>query len=97
MAKECPGCDARDSMIEYLKLQNKELQEKLISLVPDAMERYSKLKLTEMTTGSQMNGGGIVGDGMIDIDQAMPDESDDISSGIGDFFSRWSSSKPGSR
>ena len=43
----CAGCDAKNGIIEFLKLQNQSLQEKLLALVPPAMDSYMRLQMSQ--------------------------------------------------
>lgn len=43
----CVGCGAKDSIIEFLKHQNQTLQEKLLALVPPAMDSYMRLQMSQ--------------------------------------------------
>lgn len=43
----CRKCEALEGMLEFMKLQNRELQEKLLSLVPPAMDSYMRLQMSQ--------------------------------------------------
>ena len=54
----CSGCAARESIIITQAAQIKDLHDRMLSLVPEAMDRYHRLRMTEMaqTRPEVMNG-----------------------------------------
>ena len=44
----CAACQAREEMLVHMRAQVRDLQDKLLSLVPQAMDGYQRLRMTEM-------------------------------------------------
>ena len=63
----CAGCQVRQETIEFLRdqlrqaqLQNDQLQNKLLSLVGDAADRYQRLRVMECASNAPANHGGMM-------------------------------------
>lgn len=68
----CPGCSAREEQLVHLRGQVRDLQDKLLSLVPQAMDAYHRMRLTEM---AQMRPDAM--DGVVPLRNMVPQSPED--------------------
>lgn len=76
-APRCAGCEARESELQFLRQKVNNLEEKLLSLVPEAMDRYHRLRMTET---AQLR--PEVMDGLAPLSDVVPDQD----GGFGEFL-----------